>query len=74
MRGRTVSHAPTEAKPKNSKQASVITPVVSSTMPDASSTTHAIEDARNRRRNPGMPRLDATSASSESPSPAAARS
>lgn len=74
MRGSAVSHAPTEAKPKNSKQASVMKPAVSSTIPVASSTTHSAEAVRKRRVKPGMPRLEATIASSERPSPAAAMS
>ena len=74
MRGSTMSHAPTEVKPTNSKDARVMKPAVSSTMPDASSATHAPEARRNRRLNPGMPRLVETMPSSESPSPAAARS
>jgi hypothetical protein len=74
VRGSTVSHAPTDAKPKNSKQARVMKPAVSSTIPLASRTTIRAEAARNRRLNPGIPRLVATIARRESPRPAAAKS
>lgn len=74
MRGSTLSHAPTDANPKNSKHARVMNPAVSRTMPVASSTTHTTEAVRKSRPNPGMPRLQATIDSNESPSPAAAKS
>jgi hypothetical protein len=74
VRGSVLSHAPTDANPKNSKHASVMNPAVSSTIPVASSTTHRAETTRKRRLNPGMPRLDATIARSDRPSPAAAKS
>ncbi len=74
MRGSTLNQAPTDANPKNSKQASVMKPAVRRTMPVARSTTHSAETARKRLVKPGIPRLDATIASSERPRPAAAMS
>jgi hypothetical protein len=74
MRGSTLSQAPTDAKPKNSKQASVMNPAVRSTMPVASRITQSSEAVRKRRPKPGMPRLHATMPRSESPRPAAAMS
>ncbi|MCW3492835.1 hypothetical protein OL358_05645 [Microbacterium sp. SSM24] len=45
---------------------------MSRTMPVASRTTHSADAARNRLLKPGIPRLVATIASSDRPSPAAA--
>ena len=59
-RGSTISQAPTDAKPKNSKQARVMTPDVSRTIPEASRATQPLEATRNTRVKPGMPRLHAT--------------
>jgi hypothetical protein len=73
-RGSTVSHAPTDANPKNSKLARVMKPAVSRTIPVASRITHSTEARRKRPLKPGIPRLVATIARRERPSPAAARS
>ena len=74
MRGSMLSQAPTEANPKNSKQASVMNPAVRSTMPVAKRTTQRAEAVRNTRPKPGIARLHATMPSRESPRPAAAMS
>jgi hypothetical protein len=49
-------------------------PAVRSTIPVASRMTHSVDAIRNPRLKPGIPRLVATIARSERPSPAAAKS